>query len=144
MKDKIAQLRAENLDKELKVKNKKKISMKDLHLFETLAKDVEKRLSKMGITDRAREDDSSGYESSESSSSTDEEQRRRSKKRGNKRVKSGKSAKIASRVICLQIWPHSELTLGYVSKDVKYDDLTIEEFVAGYSAILSLSSLSDK
>jgi hypothetical protein len=91
------------------------------------------KLTRMGLTDPAREQNSSGDESSGSSSSTDQERRR--SKRGKKRVKSGKSAKIASRVVCPQVWPHSELTLGYVSKDVKYDDLTIEEFVAGYTGI---------
>lgn len=43
-----------------------------------------------------------------------------------------------------QIWPQSELSLSYVCKDVHYGDLSIEEFVEGYSSILSLSMISQK
>jgi len=50
----------------------------------------------------------------------------------------GKTAKIATRVVRRQFWPQSELSLGFVSKNITYDELTIEEFVAGYSAILLL------
>ena len=91
----------------------------------------------MGLTEPSSEDPSSD----ESGASAVEDQRHT---RGKKRAKSGKSAKISSRVVNPQIWPHSELTLGYVSKDVKYDDLTIEKFVAGYAAILALPSLSSR
>lgn len=52
------------------------------------------------------------------------------------RLKSGKTAKITSRIHHPQIWPHSELSLLHVSKYISYDDLTIEEFTAGYCAIL--------
>lgn len=51
-------------------------------------------------------------------------------------------AKIATRVVGQQLWPHSELSMGYVSKNVSYDELTLEEFVAGYSAILLLPQVS--
>jgi len=34
------------------------------------------------------------------------------------------------------------LSLGFVSKNVTYDELTIEEFVAGYSAILLLPQIT--
>ena len=56
-------------------------------------------------------------------------------------MKSGKSAQIATRVVRGQFWPHSKLSLGYVSKNVTYDELTLEEFVAGYSAILLLPQM---
>lgn len=51
-------------------------------------------------------------------------------------------AKIATHVVGQQLWPHSELSMGYVSKNVSYDELTLEEFVAGHSAILLLPQVS--
>ena len=42
-----------------------------------------------------------------------------------------------------QLWPHSQLSLAYVSKDKGYDELTIAEFSAGYASILKLPSISD-
>ena len=70
----------------------------------------------------------------------------RSKKtRGKRDLKSGKMAKIASRVVVRrQFWPHSELSMGYVTKDIGYDELSLEEFVAGYSAILLLPQVSSR
>lgn len=35
-----------------------------------------------------------------------------------------------------QFWPHSVLSMGYKTKDITYDELSLEEFVAGYSATL--------
>ena len=58
-----------------------------------------------------------------------------------KRLKSRKTAKITSRIRHPQIWPHSELSLLYVSKNISYDELTIEEFTAGYCSILRSSSI---
>ena len=59
-----------------------------------------------------------------------------------KKSRSGKTAKLTSKVLHPQIWPHSELSLSYVSKEVSYDNLTLAEFAAGYASILRLPSLS--
>ena len=40
-----------------------------------------------------------------------------------------------------QHWPHSFLSLAYVSKERPYDELTLAEFAAGYASILQLNSL---
>lgn len=116
----------------------KDISSRDLRDFEDLSHAVEKRLSKMGLSSSASAaaaDESSSSEESDGSSSTERASRQ---KRGKRNVKSGKTAKIATRVVRRQLWPHSESSMGYVSKNVSYDELTLEEFVAGYSAILLL------
>ena len=42
------------------------------------------------------------------------------------------------------MWPHSELNVAACSKDLSYDKLTIEEFVAGYATILHSRPLSVK
>ena len=43
----------------------------------------------------------------------------------------------------MELWPHSQLSLAYVSKTKTYDELTIAEFSAGYASILKLPSLSE-
>ena len=58
-----------------------------------------------------------------------------------KKLRSGKTAKLTSRVIVPQLWPHSYLSLAYVSKDRNYDELTLAEFAAGYASILQLKTL---
>ena len=64
--------------------------------------------------------------------------------RGKPRLKSGKATKLTSRVVFTQLWPHSQLSLAYVSKDKGYDELTIAEFSAGYTSILKLPSISER
>ena len=54
------------------------------------------------------------------------------------------TSRFASRVVRRQFWPHSELSMGYVTKDIGYDELSREEFVAGYSAILLLPQVSSR
>ena len=57
-------------------------------------------------------------------------------------LKSGKDSKITSRVLSPQLWPHSHLSLSYISKEKKYDELSLAEFAAGYAAILQRPTLS--
>lgn len=79
-----------------------------------------------------------------SSSGSDEEENPPTRgSRGKPRLKSGKATKLTSRVVFTQLWPHSQLSLTYVSKDKGYDELTIAEFSAGYTSILKLPSISD-
>ena len=64
-------------------------------------------------------------------------------RRKKKSVKSGKDLKISSNVIKVEKWPHVFLTVAQYSRSGrKYDDLTVEEFVAGYSAILAQPDVS--
>jgi len=58
-----------------------------------------------------------------------------------KKLRSGKTAKLTSRVVVPQLWPHSYLSLAYVSKDRNYDELTLAEFAAGHASILQLKTL---
>jgi len=57
-------------------------------------------------------------------------------------LKSGKDSKITSRVLSPQLWPHSHLSLSYICKEKKYDDVSLAEFAAGYAAILQRPTLS--
>lgn len=87
-----------------------------------------------------------GIQSSDDSSFNEDDDlvSRNEKKRTKEGKKSGKLSKVTNRIVNPQLWPQSELSLSYVSKDIKYDDLTLPEFVAGYSSILTLSSLPIK
>lgn len=63
------------------------------------------------------------------------------KKAQGKKLQSGKTAKLTSRELAQQHWPHSFLSLAYVSKERPYDEQTLTEFAAGYASNLQLNSL---
>ena len=52
---------------------------------------------------------------------------------GGKSLTSGKDSKIRTTILYPQLWPHSFLSFTNARGDIKYDDLTLEEFVAGYT-----------
>ena len=58
-------------------------------------------------------------------------------------LKSGKEGKITSTVLYPQSWPHCYLSITHGRHDVKYEELTLAEFVAGYSQILLSPDLSE-
>ena len=62
---------------------------------------------------------------------------------GGKSLKSGKESKITTTVLYPQLWPHSFLILTNARHDIKYDDLTLEEFVAGYGQILQSPDITE-
>ena len=111
------------------------LSVQDLRAISGLNASADTQLQKLGLSDS----------SSDSDESADDEEgnhnRRERSKRG-KKLRSGKTAKLTSKVLHPQIWPHSELSFLYVSKEVTYDNLTLAEFAAGYASILRLPKLS--
>ena len=54
--------------------------------------------------------------------------------------KSGKSKTLTSYVQFPQEWPHSHLSLNFVSRPKEYEELSIPEFCAGYAGILEVES----
>ena len=44
-------------------------------------------------------------------------------------LKSGKTTKLTSHVVLPHLWPHSQLSLAYESKDKSYDEQTIAGFL---------------
>jgi hypothetical protein len=92
---------------------------------------------------------SSNSDSSSSSSDSESDTRKKAKKRSTKqksstRKQSGKDKKVTSYVRYPQKWPHSHLSLHFVNKDKKYEELTIPEFCAGFAAILEICSKDQK
>ena len=102
---------------------------------------MDKKLLTLGLT-AVGPGSSSGEEDEHSSDGGESDAIRKQRGKQAHHLKSGKTAKITSRIRHPQIWPHSELCLLYVSKSISYDDLIIEEFTAGYCAILCYSSIS--
>ena len=85
----------------------------------------------------------SQLDDSSSEESEDYDKNKEKSTRGRRHnLRSGKARKLTSRVVNPQLWPHSHLNLSYVSKDKKYDDLTLAEFAPGYTAILQKPTLS--
>ena len=81
--------------------------------------------------------------SSVSSSSSDEpeiEEKEKKTKKVTGKLKSGKNKRVTSDVKFPQEWPQSHLSLQFVNKDKKYEELTQAEFCAGYVGILESCS----
>ena len=57
-------------------------------------------------------------------------------------LKSGREAKATSEVLYPQRWPHSFLCLTQAQHKVKYEELTLAEFMAGYAQILLCKDIS--
>ena len=105
----------------------KETTLKDLHTNPLVTSKVEQFLSQL--------DDSSSEESE-----VEDKTKTKSTRGRRHALRSGKASKLTSRVVNPQLWPHSHLSLLYVSKDKKYD-LTLAEFAAGYTAILQRPTL---
>jgi len=106
------------------------ITVDDVRANQEVIAHVDEQIKQLGLTDSSSEDEEDVFT----------RLGRRSGK--GKTLRSGKAVKLTSRVVCPQIWPHSELSLLYVSKDLCYDNLSMAEFVAGYASILRLPCLS--
>ncbi|KAK3698280.1 hypothetical protein QZH41_002482, partial [Actinostola sp. cb2023] len=106
-----------------------KVTLPELRAMEGLAIKADRQVEKYGlISPDSDSSDESNADSTQRSAS------KPSKKAG--KLKSGKEAKITSTVLYPQHWPHSYLLLSQAKSDVKYEELTIEEFVAGYGSPL--------
>ena len=106
----------------------KKTTLKDLRTNPLVTSKEEQFLSQL--------DDSSSEESE-----VEDKTKTKSTRSRRHALRSGKASKLTSRVVNPQLWPHSHLSLSYVSKNKKYGDLTLAEFAARYAAILQKSTL---
>ena len=159
-----AQKLLEKLKKQKKTKTgkKKKVNVESLREMEDVVVKVDKlmdkelKLGKKKVTYSSSSSSDSGS-SSESdsddsvtdvSSNSEPEKKKKGKKheakknesKESRKRRSGKSKKLTSDVRYPQKWPHSLLSLHFVNKGKKYEDLTISEFCAGYATILERSS----
>ena len=107
--------------------NEPSVTIKDLCADPALTARVSAEVDRLGLS---------------SSDSEDKDGASNKKSARGTKLRSGKTAKLTSRVVTRQLWPHSFLSLAYVSKDWNYDELTLAEFAAGDASILQLKRLS--
>ena len=134
----------------------KKVTVKSLRSMQDVVSKVDKlmdqnlKLGKRVSSSESSSSSSSDSDSSDSDSSSNSGKRkekgkrkeRRSKKGG--KHKSGKSKRLTSYVRFPQKWPHSHLSLHFVNREKKYEDLSLAEFCAGYATILEMTSESKR
>ena len=124
-----------------KVKKAKELDVKALRAMDDVVEKVDKLMDKnvkFKTLGRSSDSDSSDSESGSASSDSSDSDLEKEKKKGKKSGKhrSGKSKTLTSYVKFPQVWPHSLLSLHFVSRNKKYEELTLAEFCAGYSTIL--------
>ena len=128
-----------------KVKEKKEINVASLRAMGDVVEEVDKLMEKKKLKAKQVADTSSDSSSSDSSSSSSEssdtekkEEKKEKKISGKHSHRSGKSKRLTSKVKYPQEWPQSNLSLHFVNREKKYEDLTLAEFCAGYSSILKI------
>ena len=154
-KDRYRRLSKEASDLEKAIKQKKKekndksvdsASLRGMsEVMEKVDKLMDEKINFMRQESSSSSDSASSAEESSRESSGEREQSRKNKHKHGKRGKSsrksrksGKNKKITSTVKYPQLWPHSQLSLHFVNKDKKFEELSIAEFCAGYATILEL------
>ena len=109
--------------------------MPELRAMRDLSHQADRRVAQLGFTDST---DSEPDDDDVNSSKHVRPNPKSASSGAGKSFKSGKDSKITTTVQYPQLWPHSYLSLTNARRDIKYDDLTLEEFVAGYGQILTL------
>ena len=110
------------------------VTLPELRDMKDLVSQVDSRVSQLGMLpessdDSDRENDASHAELNGSAATGKQPQHAG-------KLKSGKEARVTCIVRYLQLWPHSHLTFLHHKRETRYEDLTLEEFVAGYGEIL--------
>ena len=104
------------------------VTIKQLHKDPTWSAHFPEEIEWLGSTSSKSEDEGKKQKSSHGA-------------QGNDKLKSGKTAKLTSRVPAPHYCPDSHMSLVYVNKDQNYDELTLAEFITGYTLILLLKTI---
>ena len=110
------------------------VTLPELHAMTDLATTVDQWVEQLGVI-------CSDYSESENECAPLQPLAATSASRPGK-LKSGQEAKASSAVLYPQRWPHSFLCLTRVQRKVKYEELTLAEFVVGYTQILFCKDIS--
>ena len=115
-------------------------TLPELRAMQDLSQQADRRVAQLGLADSSASDSDhdeveplAHVRAKDSSASNG----------GGRSFKSGKESKITTTVFYPQLWPHSFLSITNARRDIKYDDLTLEEFVAGYGQILQSLDLPE-
>lgn len=109
-------------------------TMDELRSMTNLASQVDQQLNSLGFHQSASSSSDDSFSDNDLHRRNSKSSRKKQRKRRTK--KSGKDTSLTSYVCNPQLWPHSQLSLHYVSKDKLYESLTLPEFCAGYATIL--------
>ena len=115
------------------------VTLPELRAMQDLSQQADRRVAQLGLADSSASD--SDHDEVEPPAHVRAKDTSASNG-GGKSLKSGKESKITTTVLYPQLWPHSFLNLTNARRDIKYDDLTLEEFVAGYGQILQSPDLT--
>lgn len=113
-----------------------RVTLPELRDMKDLVSQVDSRVSQLGLLPESS-DGSDEEDDAPRAVSTGEKPQRAGK------LKSGKEARVTCTVRYPQLWPHSHLTFLH-KRETRYEDLTLEEFVAGYGEILQSPDLPDE
>ena len=114
------------------------VTLPELRAMQDLSQQADRRIAQLGLADSSASD--SDHDEVEPPAHVRAKDSSASHG-GGRSLKSGKESKITTTVLYPQLWPHSFLILTNARHDIKYDDLTLEEFVAGYGQILQSPDL---
>ena len=116
------------------------VTLPELRAMQDLSQQADRRVAQLGLADSSASD--SDHDEVEPPAHVRAKDISASNG-GGKSLKSGKESKITTTVLYPQLWPHSFLSLTNARRDIKYDDLTLEEFVAGYGQILQSPDITE-
>ena len=116
------------------------VTLPGLRPMQDLSQQADRRVAQLGLADSS--DSDSDHDKVEPSVHVRAKDKSASNG-GGKSLKSGKKSKIMTTVFYPQLWPHSFLSLTNARRGIKYDDLTLEEFVAGYGQILQSPDIAE-
>ena len=111
------------------------VTLPELRAMAHLSQKADRHLAQLGLANfsaSSSDSDNQGREIRSPLCKTD----RRSHAHTGKSLKSGKEAKITSTGLYPQSWPHCYLSITHGRPDLKYEELTLADFIAGYGQIL--------
>lgn len=116
------------------------VALPELRKMQDLSQQANGHIAQLGLADSRN----SGSDHDEVEPSTHAHIKDKSASNGGgKSLKSGKESKIVTSFLYPQLRPQSFLSLMNAHHDVKYDDLTLEEFVARYGQILQSLDIAE-
>ena len=119
-----------------------RVTLPELRDMKDLVSQVDSRVSQLGPLWESS-DESDGEEDFDRAQIAGAAATGAKPKRAGK-FKSGKEARVTCTVRYPQLWPHSQLTFVHNKREIRYEDLTIEEFVAGYGEILQTPNITEQ
>ena len=118
------------------------VTLPELQAMAHLSQKADRHVAQLGLATSSTSSSDSDDQDSEIQSPLRKTDKRSHAHTG-RSLKSGKEGKITSTVLYPQSWPHCYLSITHGRHDVKYEELTLAEFVAGYSQILLSPDLSE-